>query len=379
MARKLELGSLVTQTLKQVAASSPAAVFKDAVWRVARSPAGANSFRPASAQAPVIVATNGTNTTQSKLVTPGAPAHPHSTGIGVVLQKRAGGDVVIVQVAPGGPAAQTKLVEAGDVIESVDMVTVTAAELPHVLRLILGPPGSVVNMLASSTPSPAILPASLPLKLHTSHTLTREQVTLGLRRGASRRFRASFQRSVAAVAPGADHSDDAPSAQPQESSSRNAQAARAGDEKMDPECVLPLLTPSHEPELRPLRTATDASALYAVENNRQEEAVAGQAACEQGETARTNASEGERKGEQAARAALVACEVDHGGELEPSQELGPLLAPRESDSAIANRQEHKAMMEVPVQIADARAQTHTHHTHLESTHTHHTHLERVCV
>ena len=166
----LEPGFLVTQTLKQVAASSPAAVFKDAVWRVARGPAWANSFRPASAQAPVIVATNGTNTTQSELVTPGAPAHPHSTGIGVVLQKRAGGDVVIVQVAPGGPAAQTKLVEAGDVIETVDMVTVTAAELPHVLRLILGPPGSVVNMLASSTPSPAILPASLPLKLHTSRS-----------------------------------------------------------------------------------------------------------------------------------------------------------------------------------------------------------------
>ncbi|MGB1598949.1 MAG: hypothetical protein ACPIOQ_39730, partial [Promethearchaeia archaeon] len=94
----LEPGFLVTQTLKQVAASSPAAVFKDAVWRVARGPAWANSvtnsFRPASAQAPVIVATNGTNTTQSELVTPGAPAHPHSTGIGVVLQKRAGGDVV---------------------------------------------------------------------------------------------------------------------------------------------------------------------------------------------------------------------------------------------------------------------------------------------
>ena len=130
---------------------------------------------------------------------------------------------------------------------------------------------------------------------------------------------------------------------------------------MDPECGLPLLTPSHEPELRPLRTATDASALYAVENNRQEEAVAGQAFCEQGETARTTAAEGERNEEQAARAALVACEVDHGGELEPDQQLGPLLAPRESDSAISNRQEHKAMMEVPVQIADARAQTHTSH------------------
>ena len=166
----LEPGSLVTQTLKQVAASSPAAVFKDAVWRVARSPAWANSFRPASAQAPVIVATNGTNTTQSKLVTPGAPAHPHSTGIGVVLQKRAGGDVVIVQVAPGGPAAQTKLVEAGDVIETVDMVTVTATELPHVLRLILGPPGSLVSMLAPSTPSPAFLRASLPSKNRTHRT-----------------------------------------------------------------------------------------------------------------------------------------------------------------------------------------------------------------
>lgn len=76
---------------------------------------------------------------------PPATQSPVTGGIGVVLEQIQDGTVVIVGVAPGGPAAGAGLA-AGDVILRVDGAAAAQFPLPDVARRISGAPGTPVAL-----------------------------------------------------------------------------------------------------------------------------------------------------------------------------------------------------------------------------------------
>jgi C-terminal processing protease CtpA/Prc len=65
-------------------------------------------------------------------------------GIGVVLAQNAQGELLVMNMNEGGPAARSNLIKTGDVMHTIDSVDVYCQTIDQVRPLILGLPGSTV-------------------------------------------------------------------------------------------------------------------------------------------------------------------------------------------------------------------------------------------
>jgi C-terminal processing protease CtpA/Prc len=72
------------------------------------------------------------------------PADQELCGIGVVLAQSAQGELLVMTMNEGGPAARSNLIKKGDVMHTIDGVDVYCQTIDQVRPLILGLPGSTV-------------------------------------------------------------------------------------------------------------------------------------------------------------------------------------------------------------------------------------------
>ena len=72
------------------------------------------------------------------------PADQELCGIGVVLAQNAQGELLVMSMNEGGPAARSNLIKTGDVMHTIDGVDVYCQTIDQVRPLILGLPGSTV-------------------------------------------------------------------------------------------------------------------------------------------------------------------------------------------------------------------------------------------
>jgi len=75
---------------------------------------------------------------------PEKPADQELVGIGVVLQQNQQGELLVMSMNEGGPAARSNLIKQGDVMHTIDGVDVYCQTIDQVRPLILGLPGSTV-------------------------------------------------------------------------------------------------------------------------------------------------------------------------------------------------------------------------------------------
>lgn len=75
---------------------------------------------------------------------PEKPADQELVGIGVVLAQNAQGELLVVSMNEGGPAARSNLIKQGDVMHTIDGVDVYCQTIDQVRPLIVGLPGSTV-------------------------------------------------------------------------------------------------------------------------------------------------------------------------------------------------------------------------------------------
>ena len=75
---------------------------------------------------------------------PEKPADQELCGIGVVLAQNAQGELLVMSMNEGGPAARSNLIKQGDVMHTIDGVDVYCQTIDQVRPLILGLPGSTV-------------------------------------------------------------------------------------------------------------------------------------------------------------------------------------------------------------------------------------------
>jgi C-terminal processing protease CtpA/Prc len=72
------------------------------------------------------------------------PADQELCGIGVVLAQNPQGELLVMSMNEGGPAARSNLIKKGDVMHTIDGVDVYCQTIDQVRPLILGLPGSTV-------------------------------------------------------------------------------------------------------------------------------------------------------------------------------------------------------------------------------------------
>ena len=102
-------------------------------------------------QPQVALTRNAPNTKDDGIPTDAqAKAPPKRAGIGITLQTRAmppdGNEVVIIRLLEGGSADKSGKIQAGDVITSINNVTIAGWELPKVVEHLTGPDGTSVQL-----------------------------------------------------------------------------------------------------------------------------------------------------------------------------------------------------------------------------------------
>jgi C-terminal processing protease CtpA/Prc len=90
-----------------------------------------------------------------------APDSGHRVGVGLILRPDDDGYLRVAQILPSSPAAASGLIAVGDVVRQVDGAPVDRQPLAVVQRLVLGEPGSSVQLAIQRPPSDQLIAVDL--------------------------------------------------------------------------------------------------------------------------------------------------------------------------------------------------------------------------